>query len=136
VKKQSPRTASDRNSSIRDVLDSIGNKWSYLVLLALAKRPMRFGDFRIEIDGISQRALTLTLRCLRRDGVVARDPVQATPPGVRYRLTELGESLVGPVRLLVRWAADNMATILQHRDTFDETIAQPPKPVIRKKNDS
>jgi len=127
--------ATDGDSPIRNVLDSIGNKWSYLVLLALADGPMRFGDFRVEIAGISQRALTLTLRSLRRDGVVVRDPVQATPPGVRYRLTDLGESLIDPVRLLVCWAADNMATILQHREAFDETKALPPTPVARKKNE-
>jgi DNA-binding HxlR family transcriptional regulator len=115
--------------SIRDLLDVIGNKWSYLILLALAKRQMRFGEFRGEIDDISQRALTQTLRNLRRDGIVARDLFPTTPPSVRYRLTELGESLVAPVRLLERWAIENMVAILQHRDVFDKAQGRAPTPL-------
>jgi DNA-binding HxlR family transcriptional regulator len=87
---------------IRDVLDGI-SKWSCLVLLALAERPMRFGEFRAEIDGISQSALAEALHRLRRDGYIARD--------VRYRLTALGESLIGPVKLLERWAIENAPEI-------------------------
>jgi DNA-binding HxlR family transcriptional regulator len=121
MKKQSQPEAARSEWPIRDVLDSIGNKWSYLIFLALAERPMRFGEFRTEIDDISQRALTKTLRSLRRDGFVARDVFTTTPPGVRYHLTELGESLVKPVKLLERWAKDNMVAILQHRDAFDES---------------
>jgi DNA-binding HxlR family transcriptional regulator len=115
--------------SIRDLLDVIGNKWSYLILLALAKRQMRFGEFRGEIDDISQRALTQTLRNLRRDGIVARDLFPTTPPSVRYRLTELGESLVAPVRLLERWAIEHMVAILQHRDVFDRAQGRAPTPL-------
>ena len=98
------------------MLDDIGNKWSYLVFLALSRRPMRFGEFRIEIEDLSQRALTKTLRSLRRDGFVARE---LSPPSFRYRLTELGESLIGPVKRLERWAIENKVTILQNRETFD-----------------
>jgi len=118
------------------VLDGIGNKWSYLILLALAERPMRFGEFRAEIDDMSQRALTETLRSLRRDGLVARDVFSTTPPSVRYRLTELGESLAGPVKLLERWAIESKFAILRHRDVFDGTEGRAPTPSpppVRKK---
>jgi DNA-binding HxlR family transcriptional regulator len=90
---------------------------------------MRFGEFRSEIDDISQRALTQTLRSLRRDGIVARDLFPTTPPSVRYRLTELGESLVGPVRVLERWAIDHMVAIMQHRDVFDRAQGRAPTPL-------
>jgi DNA-binding HxlR family transcriptional regulator len=113
-----PETHDDR--PIGDLLDGFGNRWGYLIFLALAERPMRFGEFRVEIEDISQRALTETLRDLRRDGLVARDILSTTPPGIRYRLTELGESLVGPVKLLEGWAKENMLAILRHRDAFDE----------------
>ena len=115
--------------SIRDLLDVIGNKWSYLILLALAKRQMRFGEFRAEVDDISQRALTQTLRNLRRDGIVARDLFPTTPPSVRYRLTELGQSLVGPVQLLEHWAIEHMVAILQHREVCDTAQRRAPAPL-------
>jgi DNA-binding HxlR family transcriptional regulator len=117
---------------IRDLLDGIGNKWSYLILLALAERPMRFGEFRSEIDDISQRALIKTLRRLRRDGFVARDLFSTIPPSIRYRLTELGESLVGPVRLLERWAVESQVAILRHRDVFDDNEKQASTPLVRR----
>src|ERR1700723_1048854 len=114
-KRLRPPTTHDE-CPIRDVLDGIGNKWSYLILLALAERPMRFGEFRAEIHDISQGALTKTLRSLRRDGLIARDVFATIPPSVRYRLTELGESLAGPVKLLERWATESTFAILRHRD--------------------
>jgi DNA-binding HxlR family transcriptional regulator len=121
MKKRSQRPGTHVECPIRNVLNDIGNKWSYLILLALAERPMRFGEIRAEIDDISQRALTEALRSLRRDGFVARDPFSTTPPSIRYRLTELGESLVGPVKLLERWAIEKKFEILRHRDVFDGT---------------
>jgi DNA-binding HxlR family transcriptional regulator len=87
--------------------------------LALAERPLRFGEFRAEIDDISQRALTETLRRLRREGFVTRDVCSTPPPIVRYRLTALGESLVGPVKLLERGAIESEFAILRHRDVVD-----------------
>jgi DNA-binding HxlR family transcriptional regulator len=129
MKKRSRRLTPPDDYPIRELLDGIGNKWSYLILLSLAERPMRFGEFRVEIDDISQRALTETLRSLQRDGFVARAPFSTRPPSIRYRLTELGESLVGPVKCLERWATDNMTAIMRHRDTFDETKGQPPAPL-------
>jgi DNA-binding HxlR family transcriptional regulator len=135
MKKRSQLPATHADCPIRDVLDGIGNKWSYLILLALAERPMRFGEFRAEINDISQRALTKTLRSLQRDGFVARDVFSTTPPSVRYRLTELGESLVGPVKLLERWAIESKFAILRHRDVFDDTEGRTPAPSapVRKK---
>jgi DNA-binding HxlR family transcriptional regulator len=109
---------------IREALDCVGNKWSCLILLALAESPMRFGEFRTEIDGISQRALVETLQSLRRDGLVARDLVSRTPPSICYRLTDLGESLVGPVRRLERWAMRSKFAILRHREVFDDAEAR------------
>jgi DNA-binding HxlR family transcriptional regulator len=119
MKKRSRAPTNSDQCTIRDVLDGIGTKWSYLMLLALANGPMRFGEFRVEIDDISQRALAETLRSLRRDGLVARDVFSTTPPSVRYRLTDLGESLVLPLKELERWAMESVAIILRHRQEFD-----------------
>jgi DNA-binding HxlR family transcriptional regulator len=119
MKKRSRPPESHVECPIRNVLHEIGNTWSYLILLALAQGPMRLGEIRAEIDDISQRTLTETLRSLRRNGFVARDPFLTTPPSIRYRLTDLGESLVGPVKLLEHWAIEKKFEILRHRDVFD-----------------
>ena len=53
---------------VRNVLDQLADKWSVLIITALAERPYRFGELKREIGDISQRMLTQTLRDLQADG--------------------------------------------------------------------
>ena len=64
--------------------------------------------------------LTLTLRGLERDGLIARDFVPTIPPKVSYRLTELGRSLRGPVGALGQWAIEHRGVVEQARTRYDE----------------
>ena len=104
---------------VRGVLDQIGDKWSTLLVSILAGGPQRFGALRRAVPDISQRMLTQTLRDLQRDGLIARRVLPTQPPGVEYRLTELGQSLIGPLAGLIGWANANHATIRQARRAFD-----------------
>jgi DNA-binding HxlR family transcriptional regulator len=106
--------------AIRRVLDRLGDKWSYLLILKLAKGPQRFGELRRAVDDISQRMLTETLRSLQRDGLVARTVYPTTPPSVEYRLTALGQSLLEPMQGLVAWADRQLPAIVSARATFDQ----------------
>ena len=105
--------------AIRVVLDRIGDKWSFLIILKLAKRAYRFGELRKEIDDISQRMLTETLRSLQRDGLVDRTVYSTMPLSVGYSLTEIGVSILEPMRGLVRWADSKLPAIEQARAEFD-----------------
>ncbi|MDQ0393097.1 winged helix-turn-helix transcriptional regulator [Labrys monachus] len=105
--------------AIRNVLDRIGDKWSYLIITTLAEEPRRFGELRRAIDDISQRMLTETLRSLQRDGLLQRTVFPTTPPAVEYRLTELGRSLLEPMQGLIAWADLKMPSILAARRDFD-----------------
>ena len=79
---------------ISPILSTVGNKWTVLVILILSEGPKRYNQMRREIESISQRMLTVTLRGLERDGLVSRKVyADKTPPQVEYRLTELGESI-------------------------------------------
>lgn len=103
---------------IRTVLSRLGGKWSMLVLLTLhANGTMRFGDIQKTIGDISSRMLTVTLRTLQADGLVARIQYDEIPPRVEYHLTERGESLIPLLGNLVDWALQNMAGILEDRAT-------------------
>lgn len=86
------------------VLDRIGNKWTILVVGSLAKGPRRFNAIARSVEGISQRMLTLTLRNLEKDGIVTRTVNPTTPPSVEYALTDLGRTLIEPLRSLTEWA--------------------------------
>jgi DNA-binding HxlR family transcriptional regulator len=104
---------------IRDVLDRVGDKWSSLILLALKPGPRRFGVLRREIEDISQRMLTETLRNLQRDGFISRTVIPTSPPQVEYALTELGQSLQGTLGILAAWSARNHNAIRLSRAAFD-----------------
>jgi len=110
---------------IRDVLDHIGDKWSTLILLALAARPMRFNELRRSVPDISKRMLTETLRKLQRDGFLARRVFDTKPPSVEYRLTALGESLLVPLDALNTWAQTAHAEIRLARLAYNsDSIAE------------
>jgi DNA-binding HxlR family transcriptional regulator len=111
------RAAGCRNVS--PVLNRVGDKWSVLIVMILARSPRRFNELKREIDGISQRMLTLTLRGLERDGLVSRSVQPTVPPRVTYSLTELGESLVEPVEALGSWAIAHIRCIRAAQERFD-----------------
>nr|WP_314446373.1 helix-turn-helix domain-containing protein [uncultured Sphingomonas sp.] len=105
--------------NVTPVLNRIGDKWSVLIVMILARHPHRFNELKREIDGISQRMLTLTLRGLERDGLVSRTVEPTVPPRVTYALTELGVSLIEPVDALGRWAFAHIACIRAAQERFD-----------------
>src|SRR5271168_1664567 len=103
------KTVKDRdhaNCPIKDLISRIGDKWSMLVLVALAKAPkhcLRFSELMGAVNGISQRMLATTLRYLERDGIVTRHLYPEVPPRVEYTLTKRGQGLLVPVEALVVW---------------------------------
>lgn len=105
---------------IRDVLDRIGDKWSVLIVKNLSEGPVRFGVLRRQVNDISQRMLTETLRNLQRDGLVSRHVHPTVPPSVEYALTNLGHSLLERLVPLVEWSASNHDAVRKARVQFDE----------------
>jgi DNA-binding HxlR family transcriptional regulator len=103
----------------RGVLDVIGSKWTVLIIPALIERPLRFGELRRRLDGITQKSLTQALRRLERDGFVSRTQYPTIPPRVEYTLTTLGcrvADLLGSIR---EWAQDNLVDVLTARADYD-----------------
>ncbi|MGX2996675.1 winged helix-turn-helix transcriptional regulator [Streptomyces sp. JNUCC 64] len=105
---------------VRQILDRIADKWSLLVIALLDCHRMRFTELRREIDGISQRMLTVTLRQLERDGLVLRTVYPVVPPRVEYELTSLGRTLHETVRPLVEWTERHRNEVAAARAAYDE----------------
>jgi DNA-binding HxlR family transcriptional regulator len=120
--------ASTNACAIRDLLDRLADKWSLLVVELLGGGPHRFTELRREIDGISQRMLTLTLRHLERDGLVRRTVHPVVPPRVDYELTPLGATLLVAVEPLVDWTRDHRDEISGAREYYDERGALEKRP--------
>ena len=76
-------------------------------------------DVIAHVGGVSQRMLTRTLRNLERNGIVQRKYYDEQPPGVEYALTDLGESLVEPLRGICQWAMNNFEAVERAREQFD-----------------
>lgn len=91
--------------ALGEVLGLIGDKWTVMVVGALAGGPKRFNELRRLIGGVSQRMLTRTLRRLEQEGLVTRTVFPTIPPRVDYELTPHGHTLIVPLRALSEWAA-------------------------------
>ena len=72
----------------------IGGKWELLIIRNLKERPWRFNELQRDIEGISQKVLTDSLRQMIDDGLVYRHDYQEMPPKVEYGLTELGKEML------------------------------------------
>jgi len=108
---------------IKDLLTRIGDKWSVLVIVTLARAPerrLRFSEMMREVNGISQRMLTTTLRYLERDGIVKRRLYPEVPPRVEYTLTKRGIELLVPVKALMIWIESEWPDIQKSRQVYDK----------------
>ena len=106
----------------RQVMATIGDKWSGLIVNALADGPRRHGELRNRITGASQKMLTQTLRTLERDGMVTRTVTPTVPVRVDYELTELGLRLLPVLRAVKNWSETHIQEIQTARDAYDERV--------------
>jgi DNA-binding HxlR family transcriptional regulator len=109
-----------RDCPTRQLLDRIGDKWSVLILLLLGDGELRFSELKRQIDGVSQKMLTQTLRSLERDGLVDREAVATVPVTVTYRITPLGRELLAAMRLMIEWAETRMSAVEAAQLRFDD----------------
>ena len=111
----------DGGRAIRGILDRIGDKWTVLVVTVLDAHPEghRFSQIRRDIEGISQKMLTQTLRALERDGLVEREVEATVPVTVRYALSDHGRGLARVLDHVRTWAYSNIETIEAARRVYD-----------------
>ena len=81
----------------------IGSKWKLLILRNLMDRPWRFNELKKDLEGISQKVLTDSLRSMEADGLITRTVFPEVPPRVEYALSELGQSLKPILDSMVDW---------------------------------
>lgn len=113
----------DANCPSRQVLDLIANKWTAIIIYCLSQGKKRYSELQRQIDGISQKMLTQTLRSLERNGIVARQVYALVPPMVEYSLTPLGETLIEPLCKLCDWAETHIQEVEAARSHYDGIAA-------------
>ena len=105
----------------REVLRLIGDQWTALVIYALESGTKRYGQLLSQIDGVSKKMLTQTLRDLEYHGLVQRVVYPVVPPHVDYSLTPLGRTLIEPIGALRQWAEEHLSEVEQARAEQDQT---------------
>ena len=81
----------------------IGSKWKLLIIRNLLQRPWRVNELKKNLEGISQKVLTDSLRSMEADGIVTRTVYPEVPPRVEYTLSELGESMRPVMDAMEKW---------------------------------
>ncbi|WP_343596042.1 helix-turn-helix domain-containing protein [Acinetobacter sp.] len=99
----------------REVLEHLTSKWSVLVLSHLRHGTQRFSELKRNIDGVSEKMLTQTLKMLEKDGFMTRTVYPEVPPRVEYQLTEIGQQAAKKLEILVNWIEENIDDILLQR---------------------
>lgn len=105
----------------REMVMKLADKWSLwtMAVLAEAGEPLRFTRVMEQVEGVSQKSLTKTLRALERDGLVTRQVFAEVPPRVEYTITALGMELLSHVEPLWVWVAKSVARFERARMEFD-----------------
>lgn len=109
--------ATREKCGVETTIAVVGGKWKPMILYALLSGPRRFGELNRLIPEITQRMLTLQLRELEEDGVIAREIYKQVPPKVEYSLTPLGQTIEPILSLMQQWGehyANTRATSWEH----------------------
>ncbi|WP_205669137.1 winged helix-turn-helix transcriptional regulator [Amycolatopsis suaedae] len=89
-------------------LELIDGKWKVSLLWVLGTGPVRFGELRRALPGITEKVLASHLRELEADGLVHRAAYDEVPPRVEYSLTPLGRSLNQALEPLGAWGREHL----------------------------
>lgn len=91
---------------VATTVQMIGSKWKLLIMRNLMQRPWRFNELKKDLEGISQKVLTDSLRSMEADGIITRTVYPEVPPRVEYALSELGESMRPIMNAMEKWGTD------------------------------
>jgi DNA-binding HxlR family transcriptional regulator len=110
--------------ALQDAVGVLTAKWSLAVLARLASGTHRFNELLRQIDGVSRRMLSATLRQLERDGLIKRHVYARVPSRVEYELSATGEELLLALTPLAGWGLEHREALLAARARFDDRLRQ------------
>jgi DNA-binding HxlR family transcriptional regulator len=104
------KLSDEQDQLVREIVTQISEKWTLwtMSVLAAAGVPMRFSRVMEQVEGVSQKSLTKTLRQLENSGLVTRVVFAEVPPRVEYEITQLGEDLLAQLHPVWLWTVMNV----------------------------
>ena len=112
-----PTADDEAVAALQSAVGVLAAKWSVLVLARLGEGTYRFNELMRQIDGVSRRMLSATLRQLEEDGLVERRVYARVPARVEYDLSPAGEHLLKALVPLAGWG-------LEHREQLSDARLQ------------
>jgi DNA-binding HxlR family transcriptional regulator len=114
-----PTSDDEALAALQAAVGVLAAKWSVVVLARLASGTQRFNELLRQIDGVSRRMLSATLRQLERDGLVERHVYARVPARVEYELSPVGEHLLVALVPLAGWGLEHRRDLSVARERFD-----------------
>src|SRR4051794_26137006 len=109
----------DNLEALQAAVGVLTAKWSVVVLTRIATGSSRFNELLRQIDGVSRRMLSATLRQLERDGLVERHVYARVPARVGYELLPAGRDLLDALAPLAGWGVQHRAEVFAAREQYD-----------------
>src|ERR687894_1979105 len=117
-----PAVDDENLEALQAAVSVLAAKWSVVVLAQLAEGSRRFNELLRQIDGVSRRMLSATLRQLERDGLVERHVYARVPARVGYELSPAGRQLLTALAPLAGWGVEHRAELFAARERYDRLI--------------
>ena len=114
-----PRIDGDDLEALQAAVGVLAAKWSVVVLARLDAGSSRFNELLRQIDGVSRRMLSATLRQLERDGLVERHVYARVPARVGYELSPAGLDLLDALAPLAGWGVLHRDDVFASREQYD-----------------
>jgi DNA-binding HxlR family transcriptional regulator len=114
-----PSVDEESLEALQAAVGVLAAKWSVVVLTRLATGSSRFNELLRQIDGVSRRMLSATLRQLERDGLVERHVYARVPARVGYELSPAGVELLDALAPLAGWGVQHRAEVFASREQYD-----------------
>ena len=118
-----PTSDEDSVAALQAAVGVLAAKWSVIVLARLGCGTHRFNELLRQIDGVSRRMLSATLRQLERDGLVERHVYASVPARVEYELSPVGEHLLVALIPLAGWGLEHQSEVVDARERYDRLQA-------------
>ncbi|WP_432090404.1 winged helix-turn-helix transcriptional regulator [Streptomyces sp. NRRL F-5630] len=107
---QPRRRSYDQYCAVSRALDSVGDRWSLLVVRELLAGPRRYTDLLADLPGVSTDMLATRLRDMERDGLATRRRLPAPSSASVYELTARGRELLPVLTALAAWGAPDLTS--------------------------
>ncbi|MFF1692669.1 winged helix-turn-helix transcriptional regulator [Streptomyces sp. NPDC058257] len=100
-----PRRSYDQYCAAARALDTVGDRWTLLIVRELLVGPRRYTDLHADLPGVSTDVLASRLKDMEREALATRRRLPPPSAAYVYELTERGRELLPVLQALAAWGA-------------------------------